>query len=121
MNTERRTTRSENRQQALQLQLQACMQRAPFRSMVIADESGLLLAGHGDSCEDQDWLAAMSPTVHGLTDEQAATSSSERAELLVHAFEVHGERLYVGALGPRAGHTLGELLVATRGARRILS
>jgi hypothetical protein len=121
---ERRNHRSDDRATALRLQLEACVERACIQAMVISDSDGFLVASTNQSEMDDEWLAAMLPMLADVDDPTATVLENSEANdraLMVRAFHHEGTTLFLGVLGRREGSTFSEMLLATRGVKRILS
>jgi hypothetical protein len=108
---ERRLLRSSNPKEALASWLEAIRRRKNLRSLALADDLGMLVAGAGISREC-DELAAWAPLLFG---EGAAT---ERPEFELSGMRVPGIAAYVCASGSAEPNTLSDVAA---GCSRILS
>ena len=118
----RRAERSDNMYDALTLQLKATAKRAGFSSIVLADETGLVVASAGNKSVSE-YLAAMSP---GL----AAGSKTWNGKLLTNKGKVplsiapirFGDTfLYLSATEGMKRAISRELFLGGRGVVRILN
>jgi len=115
MTTERRTKRSEVKDEALRLLLAAVKARSDVSSLAIVDSRGLVVSGMGTPRE----LAILGAVAHPV----AAGTVSELCEQLTAGTDVFAKAIrsplgtmYFAALGER----VGRMHEATRGAERIL-
>ena len=119
MRLERRRKRSTFTGLALQYYLRSVAERNRVVAMVVADATGLLVAGSMRGPEAEE-LAAVSPML--LRRNEGAASLAERYDLpmQVAQFSMEGQSLYLCAVGERERCT-GGLNEARAGIERILS
>lgn len=120
---ERRCKRSDDLQKALDYQLEASMQRAGFKALVLADELGLFVAGAGDArCFEK--LAAVSPRITGpgRSWRGSLVTRKQRHKLSVAPLTLkQGQTLYLAATQGQNEAISRELFASGRGVLRILS
>lgn len=118
MHDERRRRRSEDLTTALRYQLEASAARADLALLVLTDDEGNVLAQAGIDGEiDVEAFGLALPSVVGRPDDFPVLP--RETQLTVKAFPASGRAYVLGALGE--GDVAAEVLVAMRGARRILS
>jgi hypothetical protein len=113
---ERRTKRSDDRDEALQYLVETVADRSEVRALVLLDESGHIVAGMGMPW-DLVGLARLARPIarrEPCVDMGDVTRSSD---VTSRAFEVSGAKLYLAALGDR----IRGLGAAMRSVERILS
>jgi hypothetical protein len=116
---ERRTRRSDNIQTALDLQLATTAHRGRFRTIVLADDLGLKVAGVGESCA-QERLAALAPRLVGRAPTFHRRVGRTKQMLTVATIStIHGP-LFLAALGGRTAEIPKELFHSGLGLSRIL-
>ena len=89
---ERRKTRSNNRQEAVRLYLEANAAKAGVRAAVLSDEDGLLIGGVGDV--DLDVLAAVGPVFIGQT--HFTPSIEGRIDEVVKNHDLYASSIVIG-------------------------
>lgn len=118
---DRRYNRSDNLQQALDLQLAATAKRADFNSIVLADELGLLVACAGDAgfCER---LAAISPKLTKPGHVWHGSIKTKKSSVRVNVAPISwgDDTLYVAATKGEKARIPLEMFKAGRGVIRIL-
>ena len=119
MTIDRRTKRSDDRREALELYLAAAAARGGIDAVALGDEDGFLVAGAGRDY-DLGWLAAMGSAFAGRPEEHGALAALGEG---LHAAPVPvGERvMYLAAVGgglPPMGETAAALgrILTTRAA-----
>jgi hypothetical protein len=118
--TERRTSRSPNVTEALRLQLRRSATLSGARSMVLADDDGLVLASsRPDPAADEVAAVARFLGTSG-THEGPLPCAAGPEHVSVHRFGRGRARLYLCALGGRAEVRAVEIHRAIRGIERIL-
>ena len=120
---ERRTSRSDNPQQALSMQLSRVRDEAGLDALVLASHEGLTIAHAGDPAVCSE-LAAVAP----LLSQGPLTTEIELSQrlLFVRAVNFEGEALYLASCGDGVDETtpaqVDRLLAkATLGVTRILA
>jgi hypothetical protein len=108
---ERRTQRSANQSEALQLLLEACRARAGLAALVIADHDGLLVSSSRTCALDPNIVAAHLPRTYWR---------ERLPSLRATTLKLGRTRLFFGAIGEAGDAWAREILHAMRGARRIL-
>jgi hypothetical protein len=124
MKKDRRTRRSEQTDEALELQLDACAERAGLDSMLLADRDGLLLATSQPAGDQSEEIAAVLPLLARGIDFSGnllEAAGAVRHELAVTAFEALGTELFLCALGGSDREVLAEIERAKAGVTRILN
>ena len=117
---ERRQNRAKSAADALELALSAAAEAGGLDVVLIADDSGMLVAA-SDTPLDLDMLAAVTPIVSRGRAKANIKRNGEHRELSVKSLRVFDETLHVAALGGDAqGRALGVMRSVTA-ARRILS
>ncbi len=118
----RRVKRSDNIQEALNLQLTATAKRANFGSLVLADDRGLLVASTTKK-KVSEQMAALSPklapglnTWHGRVHTNAG-----KLRLSIAPFRFGEGLLYLSALGGVSSSISRELFMSGLGVSRILN
>ena len=116
MTTERRTTRSSNKDEALRLLLASVKKRSEISSIAVIDATGLVISGMGPVRE----LAILG----ALAEPVASGEVSELCERLTRGTDVLSKAvpsalgtIYIAALGTR----VGRMHEAARGVERILA
>ncbi len=121
--TERRLTRSSDPLVALHYQLACSRRESGLDAVVVADDSGVLVAASGGwaACEE---LAAYAPLLVRHDRDGSASPRSGRLEEIgvhseVHAIEVDGQTVLLCARGPQP--KAGAMRQVADGVARILS
>lgn len=115
MNQERRRHRSTMPAEALSLLLDACRAEGQFDALVVSDDAGLLVAGTSGAHTqpiDFEEVAAVLPEPERRRDVEGLRTT---------AFGVHGQLLYVGAIGGDRTRFAPMVQATLRGVRRILA
>ena len=122
MIAERRNRRSSNLKSALEFQLAASMRRGEFDSLVLADETGLVIAAAGKDTES-DALAAVSPKLagNGRFWHGNLTTGASTITLSVKPVISDSGTMYLCAKGGLGGLVSEELHLSGRGVCRILA
>lgn len=117
---ERRTRRSDERGQALGYQLDACVERAGAKFMVLADAGGLVLASSAaDPAECEEAAARLAAL--DLCDASVGEVWRPDRSISGLCFTALGQRLLIGIGGPSVEGALPEVRRAIEGAQRILA
>ncbi|GEM_PF-1956572 len=122
MHEERRKNRSPDLSEALALQIAATVQRGQFKSLALAEECGLLVAGWGESEQVQE-LAALAPCLAGDSRywQGHASMTSGEHRLSVVLIETLLGKLYLCGTGGAIGSIWTELRTSGIGVARIVS
>jgi hypothetical protein len=119
MTTERRRRRSSDPLVALHYQLTHARKIGALETIVIADDSGVVVAGSGSwaACEE---LAAYAPLLAG-SDSGSSRISTLRSESLVKRLSVGSSTIIVCAKGSKDDAARSAVDQASAGAARILA
>ncbi len=124
MKIERRFRRSEQTDEALTYQLDACVERAELDIMLLADHDGLLVATSQSSGDDTEEIAAILPLLargHDFIGSLVSHGGSSCLEVAVSAFHISDSELFLCALGGNDQEVFNELEIAKSGVTRILN
>jgi hypothetical protein len=122
MQQDRRTNRSHDLSQALELQIAATVKKGQFHTLALSEECGLVVAGCGDTAQVQE-LAALAPHLAGQSrywQGRAETVLGER-RLSVVLIETPLGKLYLCGTGGAIGSIWNELRQSGLGVARIMS
>lgn len=119
MHIERRRKRSSYKALALQYWLSSVARQNRIVALVIADTSGMLVAGSLKGPEAEE-LAALAPLLAREDENGNTITMRHRLPMAIAEAEIDGATYYLCAVGKSNGcdHGLGQ---ATRGINRILS
>jgi hypothetical protein len=115
MRVERRTRRSANKSEALQLLLAAVRRRSAITSIAVVDSRGRVIAGDGPGRELFALGSIAAPASRGALDDACARLIAD-TDVLSCPLDIEGSRLYLAALGER----VTRMPDAARGVARIL-
>jgi len=124
MKSERRVHRSEQLEEALSYQLEACVERAGLDAMLLADRDGLLVAESHQSADETDEIAAILPLLargQDFTGNLLSRSGATCLELAVSSFSISDSELFLCALGGNDQVAFLEMERAKNGVQRILN
>jgi len=116
MTTERRTTRSAIKDEALRLLLAAVKERSDVSSIAVVDANGLVISGMGTTRELA-ILGAIAEPVAGGEVSELCERLTRGTDVLAKAVPSSLGTIYLAALGTR----VGRMHEAARGVERILS
>ena len=104
---------------ALELQLSACLSRAPLRGMVLADHNGMCLAasGHQPADEIAAYMAIAGRKMENF--EGLLPCDSRSWNVRFRRFHIHDCTFYVAAVGGGGEDRASELQRSISGVRRI--
>jgi hypothetical protein len=119
---ERRTNRSNYRDQALCLQLAACAESDGLDAMVLSDQCGLLVASSPWPRRNSENLASWLPMFAASADDsgEMACVFPDGRRLQVRRLLLGEEQLYLAALGQNGARGAAQFGRAEAGVRRIL-
>lgn len=122
MREERRRNRSNDVAIALGLQLHYSVTRAKFKSLVLSEELGLLVAAAGEPSEFEE-LAALAPILAGGRRywQGIVKTASGRERVTVAKVETSFGTFYLSGVAGRSSAILTELLQSGQGIARIVS
>jgi hypothetical protein len=122
MHNERRRNRSNDLAIALGLQLHYSASRAHFKSLVLSEELGLLVAATGEKDEFEE-LAALAPVLAGNQRYwQGTVRTSTGSELVTVAkVETTFGTFFLSGVAGQASALLAEMLQSSEGVTRIVS
>ena len=118
----RRVRRSGDITRALTLQLEASAKRASFKTMVLVDHLGMVMAQSGNQSIGEQ-LAALSPLLAPDKTPWHGRVRTPKGNFLVSVapIQIDGECLYISATGGRGEDVPRELFTSGLGVARILS
>jgi hypothetical protein len=96
---ERRTKRSESRDEALQYLVEAVADRSEVEAVVLVDDAGRIVAGTGMPIEVRDLARVAQPIARG--DRDAIARVAEGSDVLARRVVLGDRTLYFAALGTR--------------------
>ena len=118
---DRRRRRSDDIQKALSYQLSTSAERALFNSIVLADESGLVMAWSGNDglCEQ---MAAISPLLARCMKpwQGDVETNIGKVRLSIAPLSVNGCQLFIAAVAGKKSDIARELFRSGQGVSRIL-
>lgn len=123
MNLDRRLNRSEIVFEALNLQLQASLKRANFRSIILTEEKGFTVAGVGNVNDDEivsgiaPRLTAGSPRWQGVI----ALDDNPQQKVTIATVNTEMGLLYLCGVGGDSLISAAELQYSCQGISRILA
>lgn len=123
MKDDRRVRRSEQLDQALAFQLEACVERVGLEEMLLADQDGLLVASSAGSTTHSEEIAAILPLLargHDFTGNLLSQGATCH-KVAVSAFHAAETDLFLCALGDNGCETFAEIAQAKLGVTRILN
>ena len=119
---DRRRRRSDNRTQAMRLQLDACREDARFDAMVVSDDQGLCIASSGSQRASEE-VAARLPLIGRDMDYYEGTLEAPEGswEIAMRKVSIGGGALFVCAVGGKTPTRPLHLIRSMSGVSRILS
>lgn len=117
---ERRSNRSGNAADAMQLALTRAAKRGALSALILVDDDGMLVA-QSDSGLDLSMLAAVTPIVGRGRAIPRVKLGGEPLEMNVYPVELAGELFYMAALGGTRTTRYRELAGGSAAAKRILA
>ncbi|MBN2343634.1 MAG: hypothetical protein JXX29_19325 [Deltaproteobacteria bacterium] len=123
MKEERRTKRSHNVHEALELQLEAIATRASFNSVILAEHQGIPVAGAGKVFEDEE-IAALAPRLvpgKKLWQGKVSIDNGPEKQVTIAPIKTDVGDLFICGVGGQSSKVLAELLVGSKGVNRILA
>jgi len=122
MQKERRRNRSNDLNIALGLQLHYSAMRARFRSLVLSEELGLLVAAAGETDESEE-LAALAPVLAGERRywQGVIKTATARRRVTVARVDTPLGTFFLSGVAGHASAILSELLQSGEGIARIVS
>jgi hypothetical protein len=122
MQNERRRNRSNDLAIALGLQLHYSVSRAHFKSLILSEELGLLVAAAGEKDELEE-LAALAPVLAGDRRYWQGTVKTEAGHEQVTVARVDTEfgTFFLSGVAGRASAVLAEMLQSCEGVARIVA
>ena len=122
MQEERRRNRSSDLAIALGLQLHYSVTRARFKSLVLSEELGLLVAAAGDQSEFEE-LAALAPLLAGERRywRGIVKTAAGREQVTVARVDTPFGIFYLSGVAGQASAILSEMLQSGQGVARIVS
>ena len=119
---DRRRQRSNDVQQALGLQLQACLEDAHLDAMILSDDTGLCMAASGEeqTCGE---IAAAAPIIGRNAGDFAGVLLGDRRglEMNIQRFRLDEAILYMCAVGGSDDLRARQIARSIRGCARILA
>jgi hypothetical protein len=94
---ERRTKRSESRDEALQYLVEAVADRSDVEAVVLVDDAGRIVAGTGMPIEVRDLARIARPVARG--DRDVLSRVAEGSDVLARSVDIGDATLYLAALG----------------------
>jgi hypothetical protein len=118
--SERRRTRSTESALALRYQLQTTARKGHLAALVLADADGLLVEGIGNDqvCHE---FSAVAPILYQSTLHGQLPDPLRQHEFQVQTVRVHGETMYLIAVGPTSAHCGPWMAESAMGVTRILT
>lgn len=117
---ERRRCRSNSAAEALELALTGAAQRGKLDVVLLADDTGMLVANSRTDL-DLSMLAAVTPIVGRGRATPRVHRDGERRDMSVHPLELAGELFYVAAIGGDHKTRQRELRGSAAATQRILA
>jgi len=118
--SDRRTNRSVCPAIALELALDRAARRAELDVVLIVDDEGMLVS-QSPTPHDLTMLAAVTPIVGRGKAVPRVFRGGERRDMTVRPMELHGDILYVAAIGGSMAKRIREVKASVAAAKRILA
>ncbi len=119
MESERRTRRSEYRDQSLRYWFASAADRDDLLGFVLADQSGLLIASNLPAAAAEE-VAAQTPFLHGNEPLLKDLTDDNRFAVKVHPLTIGSSSAYLCVIG-REEVSPNSLAIATGGIKRIMN